>query len=81
MSGLIGMVLTCLLTGNGSEMFISLVISVYPGYKSIKVSVIIMMIIVIWIIIMMNIISRPCSARRWRMTRGGSSTGSWSPSS
>ena len=38
MSGLIGMVLTCLLTGNGSEMFISLVISVYPGYKSIKVS-------------------------------------------
>jgi len=33
---LIGMVLTCLLTGNGSEMFISLVISVYPGYKSIK---------------------------------------------
>ena len=37
-SGLIGMLLTCLLTGNGTEMFISLVISVYPGYKSIKVS-------------------------------------------
>ena len=31
------MLLICLLTGNGTEMFISLVISVYPGYKSIKV--------------------------------------------
>ena len=40
-SGLIGMLLTCFLTGNGTEMFISLVISVYPGYKSIKVRVII----------------------------------------
>ena len=45
-SGLIGMLLTCLLTGNGTEMFISLVISVYPGYKSIKVRLIIKNVII-----------------------------------
>ena len=28
----------CVLTGNGSDMFISLMISVYPGYMSVKVS-------------------------------------------
>jgi len=33
---LIGLMLLCLLTGNGSDMFISLVISIYPGYMSIK---------------------------------------------
>ena len=49
-SGLIGMLLTCLLTGNGTEMFISLVISVYPGYKSIKVSDIIKIMTIIVVI-------------------------------
>ena len=52
-----------------------------PGLQEHQGQSIIMIIIVIWIIIMMSIISRPCSVRRWRMTRGGSSTGSWSPSS
>ena len=28
--------MVCVVTGNGSDMFISLVISVYPGYMSIK---------------------------------------------
>ena len=45
------MLLTCLLTGNGTEMFISLVISVYPGYKSIKVRVIIIKNVIITVII------------------------------
>ena len=40
------MLLTCFLTGNGTEMFISLVISVYPGYKSIKVRLIIKNVII-----------------------------------
>ena len=60
------MLLVCLLTGNGSEMFISLVISVYPGYKSIKglssKSIHDNQLIIMF---------RLCSARRLRMTRGG----------
>ena len=55
-SGLIGMLLTCLLTGNGTEMFISLVISVYPGYKSIKVSDIIKIMTIMMIILVIIII-------------------------
>lgn len=33
---LLSLVLLCLVTGNGSDLFISLVMSIYPGYMSIK---------------------------------------------
>ena len=36
--GLLSLVLLCLVTGNGSDLFISLVMSIYPGYMSIKVA-------------------------------------------
>ena len=34
--GLIGLMLICLITGNGSEIFITLVSCLYPGYMSVK---------------------------------------------
>ena len=37
--GLTFLALLCLLTGNGSDLLITMIISIYPGYMSIKVEI------------------------------------------